>query len=160
MVKKLKKPPQRGIPLPIKPTEHPKPQDVMLVAHAVLEIVQRSILNPAAVISVLKAAEDVYVSNARDKGMPDDVIENSQVLGITLSQVMQKMFDGQEEPSPILTRDTGLVGPDGQPLAQPPRPMTPAESDSEAALAAYRESTEGEDATESGEEEEAVSDDG
>jgi len=126
MVKKLKaQPPRVSRPvLPITPTANPQPEDVIQVTHAILEITQMCLLSPQAVISALKAAEDVYVTNAENKGMPAEVIENCQVLGMTLSKVMLKMHeDGEKEPSQILTRPTGLVGPDGQPLAAAPPTM-------------------------------------
>jgi hypothetical protein len=129
MVRKIKRP--SGPALPIKPTGKPSPQEVMLVTQAMLDIVQRSLLNPAAVISALKCAEATYCTNAETQGMSAANIENSQVLGITLSKVMLKAHEDKTPRSGIVTPDSRLIGPDGQPLVAPPPQMHSKDDDKE-----------------------------
>jgi len=143
--------------LPIQPTEKPSPQDVMIVAQAAIDIAQRCLLNPGAVISCLKAAGDAYARNAENMGMPKDLVEQSEVLGLAIGGALLKAASQPEPESRILTPDSRLVGTDGQPIIVGPgdvahgvdfgaphvtgRP-TPTEEESAAALAAYRAATE------------------
>ena len=133
MAKNIKVRGKKGPPLPIKPTENPSPQEVMIVAQAALDIVQQSIRNPAAIITCLKAADEAYARNAELQGMDPEVVEECEVLGLKLASVMiqmqkaksggEKSEETSEEKSDIITPDTRLVGPDLQPIAPSGKPI-------------------------------------
>jgi len=102
--------------LPIKPTDRPNPQAMAVVATAAINMVQKSILSPAAVIATLKCAYDLYLNNALSLGFDQAAAVECEKLGATLAVALQKSGVVKTGGSPIATPGTGLVSPNGTPL--------------------------------------------
>ena len=106
--------------LPIKPTDKPNPQAMALVATAAINMVQKSILSPAAVIATLKCAYDLYLNNALSLGFDKETAAECDKLGSTLALALKKsgaVKTGGGE-SPIAMPDSGLVSVSGEPLTR------------------------------------------
>ncbi len=107
--------------LPIKPTAKPKGDDIAKVAMASLDVSQLSLLSPAAVITALRCALDVYERNVFARGMTMEVIQQCEDLGEQMAELLLRPKT-KKEPGIVdstgaeLTKETGLVGPDGKPL--------------------------------------------
>jgi hypothetical protein len=103
---------------PIKPTEQPKPQEMAAVAIAAVNVVQTSLLSPAAVIATLKCAYDLYRENALALGFNEQAAVECDTLGEQLAQAMRASGAVKSRsPSPIAVPDSGLVSPNGTPLS-------------------------------------------
>jgi hypothetical protein len=102
--------------LPIKPTEKPQPQEMATVAVAVVNVVQQSILSPAAVIATLRCAYDLYRTNALALGFNEEAATHCDNLGAQLAEAMRKS-GAVKTASPIAVPDTGLVAPNGAPIS-------------------------------------------
>lgn len=105
--------------LPIKPTDKPNPQAMAVVATAAINMVQKSILSPAAVIATLKCAYDLYLNNALSLGFSKEAAAECEKLGATLALALKKsgvVKTGGE--SPIAVPDSGLVSVSGEPLTR------------------------------------------
>ena len=110
MVRKAKLKIRQGARL--KPTSAPTGEDVALAGIAALDIVQRTILSPAAVISSLTFALEVYVQNVIDKGFDPKLVDECKAVGTKIASVFMNEEDGAE----AQPKAGGLVGPDGAPL--------------------------------------------
>ena len=102
--------------LPIKPTDKPNPQAMAVVATAAINMVQKSILSPAAVIATLKCAFDLYRTNAVALGFDEAAAIECDKLGTELAEAMRKS-GAIKTRSPIATPDNTLVAPNGRPLS-------------------------------------------
>jgi len=103
--------------LPIKPTHKPSPQEMAVVSTAAINMVQKSILSPAAVIACLKCSYDLYLNNALSLGFDKEAAAECEKLGATLALALKKsgvVKTGGD--SPIVVPDSGLVAPDGRAL--------------------------------------------
>ncbi len=102
--------------LPIRPTDKPKPQDMATVAIAAINVVQKSILSPAAVIATLKCAFDLYRQNAVLIGFDEAAAVECEKLGAQLAEAM-RASGAVKSHSPIAVPDTNLVAPNGTPIS-------------------------------------------
>lgn len=74
--------------LPIKPTQKPDGEEISAVAMAALDIAQHSLLSPAAVVSSLRCALEVYERNIEAKGFDPVIIEKCEALGVEMARVL------------------------------------------------------------------------
>ena len=125
MVSKIKHRAERSIPalpFPFPPTQEPEADHIMSAANSVLTFVQ--ILfggNAGAIITALKAAESVYSEHATEGGLSPEEVEGYEVLGMRTGEVMLARAKEQaaKEDSKILTKDSRIVGVDGNPIVSP-----------------------------------------
>ena len=106
-------------PLPFPPTDAPGHPHVMALAETIIMLSQTLFNgNPAAIITALSCANHVYLEEAKKNEMPEEVIEQFEVMGLKLGKQMLEMMEKQkrEQETGIVTPDSRLVGPDGRPL--------------------------------------------
>jgi hypothetical protein len=116
-MKEIKK--KQDLPvLPIQPTDKPRGDDIAKVAMAVVAMTQACILSPAACISTLRCALDLYSSNAVNSGFDEAVVTECEIMGAKMAEsVIASGIVKQRASTPIWTADAGLVGADGKTLA-------------------------------------------
>ena len=115
--------------LPIKPTNKPSGSDVTAVALAALDIAQHSLLSPAAVVSALQCAVDLYKTNIVAQGATPELVQQAAELGAQMAQAildpaMAAVAKAESESALVdstgARMTTGLVDASGAPLSVDP----------------------------------------
>jgi len=113
MVKSIKFKPT----LPIEPTATPNGSHVGTVALAIVKMAQLSLLSPAAVVSALRAAMDLYTINLEAKGFDVTVIAQAEDIGTKMAQTLLEVGEEEEDLTSSLVTPSGrLVSPNGEPI--------------------------------------------
>lgn len=103
--------------LPIQPTDQPRGDDIAKVAMSVVAMTQACILSPAAVVSTLRCALDLYTANATGSGFDEAVVAECEVLGAKLAESIMAsgIVKKKENPNQLWSPNTSaIVGADGK----------------------------------------------
>lgn len=108
-MKAIKKPSSQ---LPIEPTQKPKPEELLKVSTAVVNLAQSCLLSPSAVIAALRCSLDLYAQNALNRGFDVGTVQECEKLG----QALAKAFmDAGGVKAPVAATP-GLVDASGMPM--------------------------------------------
>ncbi len=109
---------EKEILLPITPTAKPRGDDLTKVSLALIQMAQACILSPAAVVSTLRCALDLYTTNITRTGFDEEVITECEVMGAKLAEAILESGLIKDKSKPAIeVPASGLVGADGKPLA-------------------------------------------
>lgn len=98
--------------LPVKPTDKPKPEELLVVASSLVATAQSCLLSPSAVIATLRCALDIYAQNAINRGFSVEVVEQCEKLG----QAMAKVMIDSGKAKANMSAGSGLVDASGAPI--------------------------------------------